>query len=358
MPVLGGFEVPEWRVEHAANIFAQYLDWDADGKPNNPKVHKALLEGGAIVGLFPDATPASFDPQEAKDDFHDAIVRKPMVPAWVKNNMKTHRNDKKERMNLFKVDANDLPQTMYIIKVPVNSITLMRKENLGSTSLAAEGDDRFFDAAIEEILHLIFDVGYGHVYPHVFSQEKGSLIARCMVESVADCGYAFNHTFKYPHCRGHWHYEDDSCEFECLISEYTFRSLVTLLGGFDGSHNDVHKGACRDMQGEWDSCTAAELIKYEPQVVKLYDVNGSNPYGVPAVLPDGNYRPKSWPKMSLAKRYQSKESQESKYLFFYEQLHKYIYQLVVIAFASIVVMLVFCRCVCMSSKHCCRGVRT
>merc|ERR1719271_1883410 len=30
MPVLGGLEVPDWRVEHAANIFAQYLDWDAD----------------------------------------------------------------------------------------------------------------------------------------------------------------------------------------------------------------------------------------------------------------------------------------------------------------------------------------
>merc|ERR1712224_1182889 len=100
-----------------------------------------------------------------------------------------------------------------------------------------------------------------------------------MVESIGDCGYAFNHTFKYPQCHGHWHYDAESCGFGCLVSEYTFRSLITLLGGFDGSHNDVRGDACRHMQDEWSLCSAADLRKYEPHVFELYDVHGRNPYG-------------------------------------------------------------------------------
>jgi len=349
MPVLGGLEVPNWRVEHAANVFAQYLDWDADGRINNEEVHKALLEGGAIVGLFPYQTPGSFDPQENKDEYRDAIVRKQMVPAWVKENMKTSRKENKI-MDLLEVDDNSIPKSIYIIRVPVNSMTLMRKASSGPTSFIAARDDEFFDGALEEIMHMIFNVGYQKVYPHVFRAEPphDSLIARCMVEAVADCGYAFNDTMKYPHCRGDWHYDDKSCAFGCLIDEYIFRSLVTLLGGFDGSHNDMRPGACKDMRGEWSICTPGELHKYEPSVYELYDVYGKNPYGVPAVLPNGNYRPKSWPNMSLDKRYHSTESQKSKDLFFHEQQYPFMCRMIKIVVVAAFVLFLF---IIMRSKH-------
>ena len=61
---------------------------------------------------------------------------------------------------------------------------------------------------------------------------------------IGDCGHAYDHTFKYPDCTGKFHYSDATCEYDCLVSEYEWWSLTTLLGGQDGTGAPSHRGVC------------------------------------------------------------------------------------------------------------------
>lgn len=338
-PVLAVPEVPDWMVKHSASIFAQFLDWDADGKVNNEKIYQAMLRKRATLALFYHDAPDSFFVQSEKDRTYVITLQSGSIPSWTKDPVNP--------------DTDIVPHTVYVMRVPAESVALMRRRtSFSQVSSLARRDEQFFDAAVEEIMHLIFDVGYAVAYPRVFAPDQDSLIAQCMVETIADCGFAFNKTFKYPNCNGHWHYDEPTCEFGCLVSEYIFRSLTTLLDGFDGSHNDVRKGACKDMQSEWPMCTAALLKKYEPRVVDLYDLHGKNPFGVPTVLPDGQYRPKIWPKMTLDPRYKSRGGPQvssqavSAHLKLY---HIIVWSVVAILFVYIVVHL--------KSKNSCGSVR-
>ena len=60
--------------------------------------------------------------------------------------------------------------------------------------------------------------------------KKGSLVANAMDQIIGDCGHAYDHTFKYPDCTGKFHYSDKTCEYDCLVSEFEFWSLTTVLG--------------------------------------------------------------------------------------------------------------------------------
>jgi len=62
---------------HAAALFAEYLDWDSDGKPNNPQVLAALNESKAAMTMF--ATDGrrvdKFEDSSAADEIPNNMVR-------------------------------------------------------------------------------------------------------------------------------------------------------------------------------------------------------------------------------------------------------------------------------------------
>merc|ERR1712226_935086 len=91
-----------------------------------------------------------------------------------------------------------------------------------------------YDNAYCEVSQQIFNMGYRAVWPEVFGDRKGSAVAHAMDMLIGDCGHAYDHTFKYPHCTGRYHYDDKTCEYDCLVSEYEYWALTTYLGGQDG----------------------------------------------------------------------------------------------------------------------------
>lgn len=116
------------------------------------------------------------------------------------------------------------------------------------TPHADPGDNSTYDNAYCEVSQQIFNLGYRAVFPDVFMDAKGSKVAvspmqtnrsyhtirittldsSCWLDCgrpsdracsfdgaqatmdhlIGDCGHAYDHTFKYPHCTGKFHYSD------------------------------------------------------------------------------------------------------------------------------------------------------
>merc|ERR1711865_1049359 len=95
--------------------------------------------------------------------------------------------------------------------------------------------------------------------------------------------------------KGKFHYDDDTCDYSCLVTEYIMWTLTSILGGQDGSHNDALKDRCTDIADEWAMCTKKLVETGDPRAFAIFDVDGANQYKVPNKLPDGAYRPTSQP---------------------------------------------------------------
>ena len=156
---------------HAASILAEYLDNDEDGQVDNQKVVDKLIEKNVWLLL-------------------------------VKNE---NDQDDAERINLKNSNYQDLRD---------EEITLVN------------GSPRF-DASLEEVLHLITQHGYAEVYPEVFREKKGSKMADAM--DIARGGYFKKVPNEYP--TNAWYtYNDESCDYSCQITEYTYWALTSILG--------------------------------------------------------------------------------------------------------------------------------
>ena len=118
-------KVSDEKLLHAAGVLAQYLDNDADGKPDNSLVIGTLLKSKGIVFMF--ESQRAFE----RIDIHHHI------PERVWNEMMT--------------------------------IGLFANETLPGG--AARGQ---FDATLEEVLHLVTSGGYSIAYPEVFGERAPS----------------------------------------------------------------------------------------------------------------------------------------------------------------------------------------
>ena len=56
--VLATKDTPDKKVHHAANVMAQYLDNDADGTPDNPRVLRSMQNNKATLIMFATADAA------------------------------------------------------------------------------------------------------------------------------------------------------------------------------------------------------------------------------------------------------------------------------------------------------------
>ena len=125
-------------------------------------------------------------------------------------------------------------------------------------------------AYLEEILHLITDCGYAKVYPKIFGENKGTKIALAM--DNARGGYFEKIPKKYP--KGAWYtYDDRSCDYSCMVTEYFYWSLTSYLG--------AHKNRYEEISEEW-KLNSKEKMKKDKLMVSLIN----NPeYKIPKKLP-------------------------------------------------------------------------
>ncbi|WP_035416330.1 hypothetical protein [Ferrimonas kyonanensis] len=207
---------------HAANVMAQYLDNDENGLADNQAVVEALVNKRATLIMVPDEA-----------DLETVGEGLPQGGAF---------------QDLYGSEVH--PQ--------------------GSTP----GQ---FDATLEEVLHLITHEGYASVYPKIFGEVAESQIADAMDQARG--GRFESIPASYPD--GAWYtYDDESCDYSCMVTEYTYWALTSLLGG------QSHPGRLQEIEHEWKLNTP-DKVKLGDSAVYTLLTNGE--YGLATVLPDGHY---------------------------------------------------------------------
>ena len=218
--------VPDHKVLHAAGVLAQYLDNDEDGVPDNPAVVEAMVTENAVLVMFADF--------EERDSAGSALWESGQVDDYAMQDLEGHET---------------LPE------------------------------DGGFDGAIEEVLHLVSFAGYEKAYPSVFGSDPGSEIGDAM--DLARGGRFLEIPPEYPE-EAWYHYDDETCEYGCMVHEYFYWALTTLLD----AQSDPAR--CEWLANEWELCTPEALREGD---VAIYALLTHPEYKIAAVLPDGDYRP-------------------------------------------------------------------
>jgi len=208
--------VSDAKVRHAANVLAEYLDNDNDGVIDNPAVVDQIKENNGWLGMSCEA-----------DDVSAAATE------------------------LFAEETHP-----------------------GGSSLNSG-----FDATLEEILHVITEKGYANAYPSVFAEREGSSIANAMDTARGGVKGGGKPVDSYP--ADAWYtYDDKTCDYSCMVTEYFYWGLSSILDA------QSYSGRLDEIGGEWDLNTKAKVKATDPT---LYNLLTNPQYRLPATIPDGTY---------------------------------------------------------------------
>ena len=216
VPIYAYANVEDVKLLHAANIMAQYLDNDEDGVVDNPALLSALISSNAALYMWKqEGQQGSINAQDLGAD--------ESVPAW-------HNN--------------------------------------GHTSR--------FDAALEEIWHVITRSGFANAYPDAFGEDAGTSLTNAM--DIARGGRFQSVPRPYP--GGAWYtYDDQTCDYGCMATEYIYWAMTSVLG--------AQENRAGEIQQEWKLNTEAKVQQMD---TAIYQLLTDPQYVFPIVLPDGTYR--------------------------------------------------------------------
>lgn len=217
---------------HAAQVLAEYLDNDENGRVDDPRVHEFLVREGAFLAMFYDER----EMERREPDF-EAIEADGFFIGQGLHGTETRPDGPPHR------------------KIPGR-----------------------FDATLEEVLHLVSN-GWEAVHPEAFGYEPGSRLTDAM--DLARGGRHLRIPPRYPE-EAWYHYDDRTCDYQCMAAEYLYWSLTTLSGGQD------YPGRAEELSDEWECTTPAGLAELDPAV---YELLTDERYQLPRKLPDGRYRP-------------------------------------------------------------------
>ncbi len=234
----------EDKLSHAAGVLAQYLDNDQDGVPDNIRVLSHLVSRNVFI-IMP-GTEAEMEGLE---------------------------------MELIEEAGYRFGQDLYGEETKPDFLVDGKINALGGS---------YYDGALEEILHPITQHGYANAYPEVFGEVRGSILAKCM--DAARGGY-FEKVPKggpksgYP-AEAWYHYTDETCDYGCMVTEYIYWALTSILGtqDFPGRHEA--------LEVEWELNTRERVRTGDTAV---YELLTDPQYRFPTKAPDGNYKPSAFP---------------------------------------------------------------
>ena len=221
--IRGTSTTPDGKMLHAAHIMAEYLDNDADGEVDNPLVVEAMQTRNATLVMTLD--------RDELDEF------------------------------------------------PFEKLPPGEFQDQNAAETIPGGRERgVFDASLEEVLHLITHVGYANAYPDVFGEFPGTVLANAM--DIARGGHFKSIPEPYP--EDAWYsYDDTTCDYSCMATEYLYWAITTKLGAQD------FPGRREQIEHEWRPNSAEELAARDEAIYALL----SDPaYKLPTVLPTGNYQ--------------------------------------------------------------------
>ena len=205
---------------------------------------------------------------ELLDNNEDGIVDDPLIEAQLIS--------EKALMPLFLQDGNT---AMDIFENHYNgdgvSAVLFNNE-IDPTQTGHWGDD----ATVEEIMHTINHVGHTNVYPSAFSMGPNSSLMSAAMD-VARGGQFMTIPNPYP-AAAWYHYDDWTCDYECMAIEYIYWALVSYMGILDDPQT------ASGIANEWEPYNAALLQSMD---VLMYALITDPAYKLPLLAPDGNYCP-------------------------------------------------------------------
>ena len=214
-------EVEDSKLLHAANLMAQYLDNDEDGTPDNQAVLDKMIENNAFMVMWKRESDLNIDPPN----------------GWTGQDL-----------------GDDETNPSYV----------------------SSGKAGRFDASLEEVFHIITHAGYSQVYPDVFGENIGSQLADAM--DIARGGQFTSIPRNYP--TDAWYtYDDSTCDYECMATEYFYWALTSILGAQENRLSEISQ--------EWDLNTRE---KVEQTDVAVFELLTDPQYKLPTILPDGTYR--------------------------------------------------------------------
>jgi len=221
--------ISDEKVLHAAAIAAELLDNNEDGIVDDPLIQIQLANMDALMPLF------AFEGSAAEDSFFNNYMGEG-VSAVLYNN------------------------------------------EIDPSQPGHWGDD----ASVEEVMHTINSVGHTEVYPAAFTMEANSSLLSAAMD-VARGGQFFTVPDNYP-AEAWYHYDDETCDYNCMATEYMYWSIVSYMGILD----DAQTAA--GIADEWEPYNATLL---ETMDVLVFDLITDPLYKLPLLAPDGNYCPPS-----------------------------------------------------------------
>ena len=214
------------KIIHAAKIMAQYLDNDEDGIVDNKLVHNMLISRNAALIMF---------------------------------------NNENEAENAWRSGDYNFPE---------NAQALFDDETIPSFDITKS--NMRFDATLEEVLHLITHEGYSQVYNEL-KEIKGSTISNAM--DIARGGYFTVPPNQYPPSA--WYsYDDITCSYDCMITEYFYWALTSILGG------QSYPGRIDEIGREWKLNTKEKVMNTDSLI---YSLMTNLDFKLPKKLPDSEY---------------------------------------------------------------------
>ena len=215
IPIYAYSDVEDSKLLHAANLMAQYLDNNEDGTVDNMTLLTALTTNNAALFMWKSESQINLNAQDLGAD--------ETIPSW-------HTN----------------------------------------------GHTGEFDAAIEEVWHVITHTGYANAYPTIFGENTGTSLTNAM--DIARGGNFT--TIPNPYPESAWYtYDDQTCEYDCMATEYIYWAMTSILGAQENRLGDITQ--------EWDLNTSALVQKRDTIIYSLL----TNPqYMFPKILPDGTYK--------------------------------------------------------------------
>jgi len=222
IPIYAVKKVKDERLLHASNLMAQYLDNDEDGIADNPDVLSAMIDNKAFLVMW----------------------------------------KKQSDLNRVKPPEDAIGQDLG------NDETIIDWHTNGHTGR--------FDAALEEVWHLISNAGYAQVYPDVFGTQKGSSMSDAM--DLARGGAFDLPPTSYP-SEAWYTYDDKTCDYDCQAGEYIYWVLTSMLGAQENRESEI--------SNEWDLHTRS-LVESSDSLA--YSLMTDPQYKFPTILPDGTYK--------------------------------------------------------------------
>jgi len=231
--VLGCFSIyaestiADAKVLHAAAVAAELLDNNEDGIVDDPLIEAQLISQNALMPLFLQ------DGNTAMDIFEN------------------HYN------------GNGVSAVLF-------------NDEIAPTQTGQWGDD----ATVEEIMHTINHVGHTNVYPSAFSMDPNSSLMSAAMD-VARGGQFMTIPNPYP-TAAWYHYDDYTCDYECMMIEYMYWALVSNMGIL----NDTQTAS--GIANEWEPYNTTLLQSID---ILMYALITDSQYKLPQLAPNGNYCP-------------------------------------------------------------------